>query len=88
MTPGFAFIQRPELPRDNPGYGLPVRDMDGLLRIFDHDRNGIISMCAQRGTFMRLARDDQDSELQIWPGASPHGMGGRKGGILALLATG
>lgn len=43
MTEGFAFIQRPELPRDNPGYGLPVRDMDTLLRIFDHDKNGIIS---------------------------------------------
>lgn len=42
MTEGFAFIQRPELPRDNPGYGLPVRDMDSLLRIFDHDRNGVI----------------------------------------------
>jgi len=43
MTTGFAFIQRPELPRDNPGYGLPVRNMDTLLRIFDRDRDRIIS---------------------------------------------
>ncbi|MGB2809315.1 MAG: PQQ-binding-like beta-propeller repeat protein, partial [Sedimentisphaerales bacterium] len=32
MTKGFAFIQRPELPKDNPGYGLPVNNMDSLLR--------------------------------------------------------
>lgn len=43
MTEGFAFIQRPELPKDNPGYGLPVRDMERLLRIFDHNKNQIIS---------------------------------------------
>ncbi|MHC4175243.1 MAG: outer membrane protein assembly factor BamB family protein, partial [Planctomycetota bacterium] len=36
MTKGFAFIQRPELPKDNPGYGLPVNNMDTLMRIFDH----------------------------------------------------
>ncbi len=43
MTKGFAFIQRPELPKDNPGYGLPVRSMDTLLKIYDHDKNRIIS---------------------------------------------
>jgi outer membrane protein assembly factor BamB len=43
MTPGFAFIQRPDLPKDNPGYGLPISDMGALLGIFDHDRNGVIS---------------------------------------------
>lgn len=42
MTQGFAFIQRPELPKDNPGYGLPVRDMDALLRMFDRDKDQII----------------------------------------------
>jgi outer membrane protein assembly factor BamB len=43
MTEGFAFIQRPELPKDNPGYGLPVRGMEALLKIFDHDTNGVIA---------------------------------------------
>ena len=43
MTEGFAFIQRPELPKDNPGYGLPVKDMNALLKMFDHDKNGVIS---------------------------------------------
>jgi outer membrane protein assembly factor BamB len=43
MTEGFAFIQRPELPKDNPGYGLPVKDMDALLKMFDHDKNGVIT---------------------------------------------
>lgn len=42
MTRGFAFIQRPELPKDNPGYGLPVRDMDALLRMFDRDKDQTI----------------------------------------------
>ncbi len=42
MTEGFAFIQRPELPKDNPGYGLPV-NMDTLMQIFDHDKNGFIT---------------------------------------------
>jgi outer membrane protein assembly factor BamB len=43
MTDGFAFIQRPELPKDNPGYGLPIRDMDTLLKIFDHNKDGVIA---------------------------------------------
>jgi outer membrane protein assembly factor BamB len=43
MTEGFAFIQRPELPKDNPGYGMPVGDMNSLLQMFDHDKNGIIT---------------------------------------------
>jgi outer membrane protein assembly factor BamB len=43
MTDGFAFIQRPELPKDNPGYGLPIKDMDHLLRIFDHNKDGEIT---------------------------------------------
>ena len=34
MTAGFAFMQRRELPQDNPGYELPARDMDDLLKIF------------------------------------------------------
>ena len=43
MTEGFAFIQRPELPKDNPGYGLPINNMDALLKMFDHDKKGFIT---------------------------------------------
>jgi hypothetical protein len=48
MTEGFAFIQRPELPKGNPGYGLPIRDMGMLLRIFDHDKEGGIGIIGVR----------------------------------------
>jgi hypothetical protein len=48
MTEGFAFIQRPELPKDNPGYELPIRDMGMLLRIFDHDKEGGIGIIGVR----------------------------------------
>lgn len=43
MTEGFAFILRPELPRDDPGYGMPINNMDSLLRMFDRDKNSLIS---------------------------------------------
>lgn len=69
MTEGFAFIQRPELPKDNPGYGLPVRDMDVLLRIFDHDKNGIISEAEWMQTMSGFAAISQPNLLAIRPGA-------------------
>jgi outer membrane protein assembly factor BamB len=43
MTDDFAFIQRPELPRDNPGYAMPMRGRDRLLRMFDHNHDGVIT---------------------------------------------
>ena len=70
MTKGFAFIQRPELPRDNPGYGLPVRSMDTLLRIFDHDRNKIISEGEWMQTMSGFVTSSYPKLTAIRPGAN------------------
>lgn len=70
MTKGFAFIQRPELPKDNPGYGLPVRNMDTLLRIFDHDKNRIISEAEWMQTMSGFAAHSQPNLLAIRSGAT------------------
>ena len=69
MTKGFAFIQRPELPKDNPGYGLPVRNMDTLLRIFDHDKNRIISEAEWMKTMSGFAATSYPNLMAIRPGA-------------------
>jgi outer membrane protein assembly factor BamB len=69
MTKGFAFIQRPELPKDHPGYGLPVRDMDVLLRIFDHDKNRIISEAEWMRTMSGFAAHSRPYLVAIRPGA-------------------
>jgi len=70
MTKGFAFIQRPELPKDNPGYGLPVRNMDTLLKIFDHDKNRIISQAEWMQTMAGFAAHSQPNLVAIRPGAT------------------
>jgi len=70
MTKGFAFIQRPELPKDNPGYGLPVNNMDTLLRIFDHDKNGIISEAEWMQTMSGFAALSRPNLVAIRPGAA------------------
>ncbi len=69
MTKGFAFIQRPELPKDHPGYGLPVRDMDALLRIFDHDKNRVISEAEWMQTMSGFAAISHPNLVAIRPGA-------------------
>ena len=70
MTEGFAFIQRPELPKDNPGYGLPVGNMDTLLQIFDHDKNRIISEAEWMQTMSGFAAMSKPALLAIRPGAT------------------
>ncbi len=70
MTKGFAFIQRPELPKDNPGYGLPVRSMDTLLKIFDHNKDRIISQAEWMQTMSGFAAYSQPNLLAIRPGAT------------------
>jgi outer membrane protein assembly factor BamB len=69
MTQGFAFIQRPELPKDNPGYGLPVRSMDSLLKMFDRDKNEIISEAEWMLTMSGFAAISQPALVAIRPGA-------------------
>ena len=70
MTEGFAFIQRPELPKDNPGYGLPVRDMGTLLKIFDHDKDGVISEKEWMETMSGFAAISHPNLAAIRPGAT------------------
>ena len=70
MTAGFAFIQRPELPKSHPGYGLPVRDMDVLLKIFDHDKNGVISEREWMNTMSGFAAISHPTFTAIRPGAT------------------
>ncbi|MHC4508269.1 MAG: outer membrane protein assembly factor BamB family protein [Planctomycetota bacterium] len=73
MTKGFAFIQRPELPKDNPGYGLPVRSMDTLLKIFDHDKNRIITEAEWMQTMSGFAAHSHPNLLAIRPGPTKDG---------------
>ncbi|MHC4517239.1 MAG: outer membrane protein assembly factor BamB family protein [Planctomycetota bacterium] len=70
MTEGFAFIQRPELPKDNPGYGLPVRRMDTLLRIFDKDKDRIITEAEWMQTMSGFAARSHPNLLAVRPGAT------------------
>jgi len=70
MTKGFAFIQRPELPKDNPGYGLPIRDMDALMGIFDRDKNRIISQAEWMQAMSGFAALSRPTLLAIRPGAT------------------
>jgi len=70
MTEGFAFIQRPELPQDNPGYSLPVREMDRLLEIFDHDQNRIISEIEWMQTMSGFEAHSRPYLVAIRPGAT------------------
>jgi outer membrane protein assembly factor BamB len=69
MTAGFAFVQRPELPRDNPGYGLPVKDMDVLLRIFDHDKDRSVSESEWLATMAGFAAISHPTLAALRPGA-------------------
>lgn len=70
MTEGFAFIQRPELPIDNPGYGLPVRNMDRLLKIFDHDKNRIITEAEWMEVMSGFEAHSHPNLMAIRPGAT------------------
>ncbi len=70
MTEGFAFIQRPELPIDNPGYGLPIRNMDTLLRIFDRDKNRIITEAEWMDVMSGFEASSHPNLMAIRPGAT------------------
>jgi len=69
MTKGFTIPLRPELSRDNPGYGLPIRDMDGLMKFFDKDRNRVISEQEWMQTMSGFAAHSQPRLVAIRPGA-------------------
>jgi len=69
MTERFTVPIRPDLARDNPGYGWPIRDMDGLLRFFDKDRDRVITEQEWTRTMEGFSRISQPQLLAIRPGA-------------------
>jgi len=69
MTRGFTIPLRLELSRDNPGYGLPIRNMDGLMRFFDKDKNRIISEKEWMQTMSGFNAHSQPTIVAIRPGA-------------------
>jgi outer membrane protein assembly factor BamB len=70
MTAGFTIPLRPELATDSPGYGLPVRHMDGLLKYLDKDKDKIISQTDWMQTMSGFSMDSQPNLLAIRPGAT------------------
>jgi outer membrane protein assembly factor BamB len=70
MTDDFAFIQRPELPKDNPGYALPVKGVEVHLRIFDHNRDGVITVQEWMQTMAGFAALSRPNLAAIRPGAT------------------
>jgi len=70
MTEGFGFIQRPELPKDNPGYAMPIGSMDAVLRRFDLDNNGIISEVEWMQVMAGFAARSHPTLVAIRPGAT------------------
>ena len=69
MTERFTVPVRPDLARDNPGYGWPISDMDGLLRFFDKNEDRIIAEWEWMQTMSGFARTTQPHLLAIRPGA-------------------
>ena len=70
MTEGFAFVQRPDLPKDNPGYAMPVHDMDALLRMFDRDKNRVITEAEWMATMTGYAASSHPKLAAFRPGAT------------------
>jgi outer membrane protein assembly factor BamB len=70
MTEGFTGVLRPELSKDNPGYGLPITDMDNLMKFFDKDADHIISQTDWMETMSGFATSVQPTLLAIRPGAT------------------
>ncbi|HXE54367.1 MAG TPA: PQQ-binding-like beta-propeller repeat protein [Tepidisphaeraceae bacterium] len=69
MTEGFGFIQRPELPEDNPGYAMPVRSKDSLLRMFDRNHDGVITKDEWMRAMADFAAASRPNLEAIRPGA-------------------
>lgn len=70
MTEGLKIPLRPELSRDNPGYALPIRNMDNLLKFFDKDKNQVISEEEWIETMSGFATFVQPTLLAIRPGTT------------------
>ncbi|MBN1818981.1 MAG: PQQ-binding-like beta-propeller repeat protein [Sedimentisphaerales bacterium] len=69
MTEGFGFPIRPELSRDNPGYAIPIRDIDGLMRFLDKDRDNAIDETDWMKTVSGFVAGKRPILVAIRPGA-------------------
>ncbi|MBN1125013.1 MAG: PQQ-binding-like beta-propeller repeat protein [Sedimentisphaerales bacterium] len=69
MTEGFGIPIRPELSRDNPGYALPIRDIDGLMRFLDKDGDKAINESDWMTTISGFVAGKRPILLAIRPGA-------------------
>lgn len=70
MTEGFTIPIRPELSQDNPGWGLPTRNMNWLMSFLDKDKDGIISERDWNQAVAGFAMESQPTLLAIRPGAT------------------
>ena len=70
MTRGFTIPLRLELSRDDPGYGLPIGNMDHLMYFFDKDKNRIISEQEWMQTMSGFTAHSQPTIVAIRPGAT------------------
>ncbi len=70
MTEGFTIPLRPELSIDNPGWGLPTRNMEWLMKFFDKDKNSFITEAEWIKTMSSFSTDSQPTLLAIRPGAT------------------
>ncbi|MBW8038998.1 MAG: PQQ-binding-like beta-propeller repeat protein [Planctomycetes bacterium] len=70
MTKGFTIPLRPELATDNPGYGLPIFNMDHLLKYIDKDKDQVISQTDWMQTMSGFSMDSRPNLLAIRPGAT------------------
>ncbi len=69
MTEGFTLVLRPDLSKENPGYGLPTRYIDDMMKFIDKDENQIISRQDWMETMSGFITFDQPTLLAIRPGA-------------------
>ena len=77
MTEKFDVPMRPELTRDNPGYGFGFDDntptkekMDSLMKYFDRDKNGNITEAEWNQLLDSFTRGRQPTLLAVRPGAT------------------
>jgi len=70
MTEDFTIPMRPDLTRDNPGYGFTMSDKARMLKFFDKDKDGVISEKDWMETLSGFTTAMQPTLLAIRPGAT------------------
>lgn len=70
MVDGFTVPLRPELSKDNPGYGLPISNMDYLMRYLDKDNDKIIDKHDWVTTLGSAVATNRPVLVAVKPGAN------------------